>query len=113
MAIAKTNARTELRLNDLDWELLSIMADGKRYTPAYLYNDVPELDQHTGHWIRQRIGHLHEHGLIEKVGTSSMYVITDWGHSALDLRDEISDEDPPQDLMKRIIQHSESGGADE
>lgn len=96
MAMAESGTTPDVRLNDLDWELLSIMADGNRVTPAYLYNDVEALDEHGADWIRRRIKHLHDHGLIEKVGTSSMYVITPTGRAALALEGRSTDLSPAE-----------------
>ena len=96
MSTAETGAVTDVRLNDLDWDLLSIMADGKRVTPAYLYNDVEALDDRSADWIRRRIKVLHDNGLIEKVGTSSMYVLTPTGRAALTLEDRAADLSPEE-----------------
>jgi hypothetical protein len=104
MAARSTSEVEQVRLNDLDWELLEILADGRRYTPAYLYNDLDELSAYDDGWIRQRLGHLRDLGLIERVGTSSMYEISDWGRAALELRDEYEDTTPKsfaQLVMKR------------
>jgi len=102
MATAKTS---DVRLNDLDWELLEFMSDGQRYTPAYLYNDVEALDQYGSDWIRRRIKVLNDNGLIEKVGTSSMYEITPAGHAALDLQEQ-SDSLTPQEFGESVFDNA-------
>lgn len=101
MATRGTGSRAStVRLNDVDWEILEVMSDGRRYTQQHLYDDVEDLDEHSPDWIRQRVSHLHDTGLIEKVGTSRMYVISDYGSAALELRErgEIDDDMTPQEL---------------
>lgn len=90
--------RAPVRLNYLDWKLLETMSDGRRYTQSYISNDLPEYEDEGYDWIRKRMSNLHGHGLIEKVGTSSMYTISDLGRAALDLQDEYSDEIPPREF---------------
>jgi len=103
MATAETDDRTTVRINDLDWQLLQVMADGKRYTPQYLYNDVDELSEHGDDWIRRRVSHLHDVGLIERVGTSHMYRISDWGEAALSFKSEGKADMPPKELAEEVI----------
>lgn len=105
--------REPVRLNDLDWDILSVMADGKRYTPAYLYNDVGALEKYGDDWIRQRVRHLHSEGLIERVGSSSMYVVSDWGRAALELEDEYNDEIPPKEFTQRVLEKSQGNDSRE
>jgi len=94
MSTTTTNSQCQdVRLNDVDWKILEVMKDEKRYTQTYLDKDVDELDDVSYDWLRQRISHLHDNGLIEKVGSSSMYVITKYGHAALELQDEIHGSD--------------------
>lgn len=100
-----------MRLNELDWQILEVMSDGRRYTQQHLYDDVDDLEEHSADWIRQRVSHLSNNGLIENVGTSSMYVISDWGEAALELREEMEDESPKV-MMERIIEHVQSDDAD-
>jgi len=83
------------------------MSDGKRYTQQHLYDDIPELDDHTPDWIRKRISHLHQNALIDKVGTSSMYQINEVGISALELEDELREgEFTPREIGQRIREHA-------
>ena len=93
MGQAAMGNRDSVRLNDLDWGLLEKMADGRRYTQKYLADDVPEFENESYDWIRQRMAHLHEHGLVERVGTSKMYQISSRGRAALQLRDEYEERD--------------------
>lgn len=102
MAMAESPGRDSVRLNDLDWKILQIMSDGKRYTQAYLYNDIDALEDQSADWVRQRVSHLFEAGLIEKVGTSSMYVISDLGEAALRIQDEIDEDISPRELSDMI-----------
>lgn len=97
-----TNKSAKLRLNRLDWDLLHAMSDGKRYTQQYLYDDVEELDEYGADWVRQRISHLYQNGLIEKVGTSTMYTISDYGIAALELEENIDEDTPPIEIGKMI-----------
>lgn len=97
----------DVRLNDLDWELLEVMADGRRYTQQHLYDDIPELDEYSGDWIRKRISHLHDNALIEKVGTSTMYEISEYGEAALELRDDLPDDISPVELGRRIRDYAD------
>lgn len=96
--------RDPVRLNDLDWELLKQMADGERYTQKYLADDVERFEDQSYDWIRQRIVHLHDHGLVERVGTSKMYMISDRGRAALELEDEYSDDLTPREFGDRVRQ---------
>jgi len=95
MAVNKMADR-EVRLNDVDWMILETLQDGRRYTPGHLANDLEKFEDQSHNWIRQRVKNLRDSGLIETVGTSSMYQITDRGRAALELREEvdISDFDP-------------------
>jgi hypothetical protein len=102
MATAKTGDRKEVRLNNLDWKILGVMSDGRRYTQAYLYNDVEELEDESADWIRKRVSHLYANSLIEKVGTSSMYVISDLGEAALRIQDDLDQDLTPRQLDERI-----------
>lgn len=110
MSVAESNQEATVRLNELDWQLLEIMSDGRRYTPAYLYNDVEALDEHGDDWIRHRIAHLHDSGLLDSVGSSSMYEISDWGLAALELRDE--NDLAPQEFSKRVMEQAAQSSAD-
>ena len=106
MATVETVMRDEVRPNDLDWEILSVMADGKRYTPAHLYNDVDELAERGDDYVRRRVRELHDDGLINRVGTSSMYVISDWGEAAVEIRAEGNHEVPPKEFMQLILERA-------
>jgi DNA-binding Lrp family transcriptional regulator len=88
MATSRMSGREPVRLNDLDWKILHKMADGKRYTQSYIARDLPEFEDESYDWVRQRVSNLHGHGLIEKVGTSDMYTISELGRAALELQDE-------------------------
>jgi hypothetical protein len=103
MATAETSGNTDVRLNDLDWQLLEVMADGNRYTQQHLYDDIEALEEHSADWIRQRVSHLYGLGLIQKVGSSRMYVINNTGRAALDVRDQMDADDSPSDLRDRIM----------
>jgi len=98
----------DVRLNDLDWDILEVMSDGRRYTQQYLYDDVAQLDEYSSDWIRKRISHLHDNALIQKVGTSSMYKISEYGRAALEIRDEIPDDIRPVEMGKRVRKQAES-----
>lgn len=96
-----------VRLNDVDWAILEVMADGRRYTQGYLYDDVDELDEFSADWIRKRVSHLRDVGLIGKVGTSTMYTITDYGLAALELRQEYKEEDlKPLEFGEMVREHA-------
>lgn len=112
MSTAKTGDRDKVRLNDLDWKILEVMSDGRRYTQAHLYNDVDELEDESADWIRKRVSHLYTNSLIEKVGTSSMYVITDLGMAALRLQDDLDDELTPRQLDERIRSEASQSDTD-
>lgn len=93
IGLTEMGNRYSVRLNDLDWGLLDQMSDGRRYTQKYLADDVSRFEDQSYDWIRQRIAHLHEHGLVEKVGTSKMYQISDRGRAALELQQEYEEND--------------------
>lgn len=101
-AAASKGQDSDVRLNEVDWNILSVMADGRRYTQQHLYDDIEELDEYSSDWIRKRITHLHDNAMIEKVGSSSMYVITDLGRAALDLRDDVDDDMSPVEFGKQV-----------
>jgi len=82
-----------MKLASLDWKLLDEMSDEKRYTQGYLANDIESLSDDSHDYIRQRIGALHDFGLVRKVGTSQMYEITALGHAALALQTEYRETD--------------------
>lgn len=103
MATADSGNRVLVRINDLDWEILGVMEDGRRYTPQHLYADIDELDEHGDDWIRRRVSSLYDEGLIERVGTSSMYEISDWGLAALDLKEQGDADMPPKELAEEVI----------
>lgn len=109
MAVVGMDNNEPVRLNDLDWKILEIMGDRRRYTPAHLYNDVEELGEHGDDWIRRRVMELHDNGLIERVGTSSMYVISNWGIAALELQEEgkIDEDDTPKELTQKLIERAQ------
>ena len=109
MASVSIAGREKVRLNDLDWQLLEILSDGRRYTPKYLYTDVEELDDHGEGWIRQRVTHLYELGMLDKVGSSSMYEITPLGRAALDLRDSgsLTGDETPRELRVMITERAD------
>jgi len=79
-------------LNSADWDILEAVADGRRYTQQHLYDDVESLESHSADWIRQRVSHLRDNGLLQKVGTSAMYEISNEGIAALQLREEAGGE---------------------
>lgn len=110
MATAGMSANKDVRLNDLDWEILEIMADGNRYTPQHLYDDI--LENEGAGWTRQRVRHLAENGLVEQVGTSRMYEISNWGQAALDVRDEADEDETPKDFTQRVIKRAERQSGD-
>jgi len=82
-----------MKLAALDWEILDKMSDEKRYTQAYLANDVKRFNDVSYDYIRQRIGSLYGFGLVCKVGSSQMYEITELGHAALALQAEYQEAD--------------------
>lgn len=102
MGVSGMTDREPVRLNDLDWELLKHMSDGQRYTQKYLADDVGRFDDESYDWIRQRAVHLHDHGLIQRVGSSKMYQISDLGRAALELEGEYSDELTPREFGDRV-----------
>lgn len=109
-AVQNTGEDQDVRVNDVDWDILAVMADGRRYTQAHLYNDVDELDEYSDDWIRKRVSHLRDVGLIEKVGTSTMYTISDYGLAALDLREEYQEDDlSPVEFGDRVRDHANNG----
>ena len=95
MAVSEMVGR-EVRLNDVDWMILETLQDGRRYTQNYLAYDLDRFEDQSYGWIRRRVMNLHDSGLVETVGSSAMYEISDRGRAALELRDEadISDLDP-------------------
>jgi len=112
MATAKGSSGRDVRLNDLDWELLEIMGDEERYTPQHIYDDVLGAPDFETGWLRQRIRNLAEAGLISKVGTSRMYRINSWGLAALEIRDEYEDSSP-QEFSRMVIQHADRQSSDD
>jgi len=109
MAASSLSGNPTVRINNLDWQILEVMADGKRYTPSYLGNDVEELNDYKADYIRRRVTDLYGYGLLKKEGESSMYKINERGETALRLRDEgtITDETSPNETRKLIAEHSE------
>lgn len=97
-----------VRLNSVDWDLLEVMADGRRYTQQYLYDDIEELDEYSPDWIRKRISHLYDNGLIDKVGSSAMYEISEWGLTALEYKEKINGEMSPREAGQFIRSQSDS-----
>jgi predicted transcriptional regulator len=78
-----------MRLYDpTDFDILNVMSDGRRYTGSYM----GEILNRKGTYMNSRFRTLSGNGLIEKVGNSTMYEITDLGHAALELRDEYAHE---------------------
>jgi len=106
MASTETTNDTPVRINDLDWRILKVMADGRRYTPAHLYRDFDEFDEWGNDWVRQRVNNIYEAGLIDRVGTSSMYEINEWGETALENQKEWSELEP-REFHKRVRGHGE------
>jgi hypothetical protein len=103
MATSTMSGREPVRLNDLDWKLLHKMADGKRYTQSYIARDLPEFEDESYDWVRQRMSNLHGHGLVQKVGTSDMYEISPLGRAALELEEEYeSDELSPVEFGDKV-----------
>jgi len=106
--MSKSGHGKSVRLNELDWVILEVMADGRRYTQQHLYDDIDKLEEYSSAWIRKRIKHLHDNALIEKVGTSSMYTISEYGLAALRIRDDLPDDISPMEQGKRIRTHAGS-----
>ena len=70
-----------------DFDILAAMSDGKRQTAT----NVAAIIDRDSRYMNNRLAELAGHGLIEKVGPadqSGMYVITDRGLAALELRGE-------------------------
>lgn len=70
-----------------DFDILEVLSRGKRQTPANVAAHVDKGRQ----YVRKRMNHLVEHGLVTEVGPSKrsgMYVITARGRAALALRGE-------------------------
>lgn len=70
-----------------DFEILEVMSDGKRQTAPNLAAILGRDKKYMNNQLRDLAGH----GLVEKVGPaerSSMYVITERGRVALDLREK-------------------------
>lgn len=108
MGVPEMGNRDPVRLNDLDWELLDEMADGRRYTQKYLADDVPRFDDQSYDWIRQRMSSLYSDGLIERVGTSQMYQISDLGRAALELRDDYDEDDlSPREFGDKVRERAQ------
>jgi len=81
---------SKLRLrNPTDFEILDLMSDGERYTPGYV---AECLDRDSG-YMRNRIRELAGNGLIDRVGNSTMYILTQRGRVALELRDQYEHEE--------------------
>lgn len=108
MSVSKKPTKgSKVRLNDVDWQILEVMRDGRRYTQTYLDKDIDALDDVSYDWLRQRVLHLYENGLIEKAGSSSMYEITEYGLAALELRSELETEDvSPVEVGEKIRRHA-------
>jgi hypothetical protein len=81
-------------MNEADWRILKLFADGKRHTSGHLNGDFEELEDISYDYVRQRVNHLYDVALIDKVDTSTMYVINELGRSALELEDEYDDLSP-------------------
>ena len=106
--------RAPVRLNDLDWKILHQMEDGKRYTQSYIARDLPNFEEDSYDWVRQRVSNLHNHGLIQKVGTSDMYEISDLGEAALQLENEYnSDEISPREFSDKVREKAAESDADD
>jgi DNA-binding Lrp family transcriptional regulator len=102
-------AHRELRLNDVDWRVLETLQDGRRYTQSHLANDLTEFEDVSYDWIRQRVKNLNDNGLIDTVGSSAMYEITDGGHAALELREEVNvDNIKPVDFGDMVRDRAEA-----
>jgi len=82
-----------------DFEILEQMGDEQRYTPGHLA-DLLEKDST---YMSNRLGQLRGYGLVERVGTSTMHVITARGEAALQLRDEY-DHDDAQSFGEQVEQ---------
>lgn len=97
---------TQMRLYvPTDFEILELMSDGKRYTGSY----VGDLLDRKGTYMNSRFRTLAGHGLIQKVGESTMYTITPLGHAALELRDEYSHESSAEwgDRVRDLAEETE------
>lgn len=78
-----------------DFQILEVMADGKRQTAT----NLGELLDKDSRYMNNRLAELAGHGLVEKVGPSErsgMYVITERGQVALEHRDEYSHDSAPE-----------------
>ena len=71
-----------------DFEILDQMDDQQRYTPGYLAELLAKDSTH----MSNRLGQMRGYGLVERVGGSTMHVITERGKAALQLRDESDHE---------------------
>jgi RIO-like serine/threonine protein kinase len=83
-----------VRLNNADWKVLKAFSDGKRHTSKHLFNSTESLSDISYEYVRQRVNHLYDNAMIDRVDESQMYEISDLGRSALELEDEYDDLSP-------------------
>jgi len=82
-----------------DFEMLEAMKDEKRQTAP----NIAEMIDHDSRYMNNRLAALAGSGFVEKVGpseNSGMYVITEKGKTALDIRDEY-DHDSADEFERR------------
>lgn len=78
-----------------DFDILAAMSDGRRQTAT----NIAAIIDRDSRYMNNRLAELAGHGLVEKVGPadqSGMYVITDRGLAALELKDEYDHDLAPE-----------------
>lgn len=83
MAGTKHRARLKLVV-PTDFEILETMQGGERETATH----IAEILGQDSRYMNNRLSSLAGYGLVDKVGVSSMYVITHLGLAAIDLRED-------------------------
>lgn len=87
-------------VNPTDFEILRALADGKRNNAANL---SVKLDKDRA-YLNTRLLELENYDLLEKVGpspNSGLYVITERGQTALQLRNQYSNTDNFETLLNK------------
>jgi len=81
------NSGEDVKLTEpTDFDILEILSEGHRETPKHL-GTVLDL---RNAYMSQRLRQMEDYGLVARIDDSQMFVITELGQVALDLRDEYS-----------------------
>ena len=81
------NSEKSVKLTEpTDFDILEILSKGHRETPKHLGT---LLDLRNA-YMSQRLRQMEDYGLVGRINDSQMFVITELGQVALDLREEYS-----------------------